>query len=837
MSAARISAAGAVFAGAIAHNKLGSALAVLAIALGVALGYAVQLITQSAVNELARGTLLLAGDADLQVRGPRRGFDEAIYPQLARLPEVALASPVVEVDAKPAHRDGALPIIGEDLFRAAALSPASRLEAGDPLDALHPDTVFLSPAAAAWLGVGTGDHLQFQVGLGEVSLRVGGLVPAGAQQRFARMDIAGAQTSFDRLGLLSRIDLRLKPGVDASAFRDRLQARLPPGLAAERVQDTLATAAGVSRAYRINMDVLALVALFTGGLLVFSTQVLSVVRRRAYFALLRVLGATRRGLVGLLVAEGALLGAVGSSLGIPLGFLLAYAAVRITGPDLGSGYFAGIPPTLTLVPAALALCFVLGIAVALLGALLPALEAARASPALALHAGDEERAFTRLRSIGPGVALLAAAALCALAPSVAGLPLFGYAAIALLLVGTLLLLPRLVVFLLALLPTPRPAAPQLALAQLRGAPGPVAVALCAIVASLSLMVAMAIMVASFRQALDAWLVGILPADVYVRASASGDSGFMTADDQARIAALPGVQRAEFLREQQLVLDPSRPRVALLARTIDAAEPARRLPLVSPALVPAAGSAPPLWVNETMVDVYGFAPGKVVEIPLAGKSARFTVAGVWRDYARPQGAMVIERERYLALTGDHAATSAALWLTPGTSAEELRRALVADLPGGARLDIASPGEIRAESLHVFDRTFAVTYALELAAVVIGLCGLSSSFGALVLSRRREFGVLRHLGMTRRQIGAMLATEGLLLSGIGLVAGLGVGYVISLILVQVINRQSFHWSMEMSIPWTMLAAAAVVVLLLSTLTALATGRRALAGNLVAAVKDDW
>ena len=342
MSAARISAAGAVFAGAIAHNKLRSALAVLAIALGVALGYAVQLITQSAVNELARGAQLLSGDADLQVRGPRRGFDEALYPELARLPEVALASPVVEVDAMLADRDEALQIIGEDPFRAAAMGPASRLDAGDPLDALRPDTVFLSPAAAAWLGVGAGDRLRFQVGLGEVSLRVGGLVPAGAQQRFARMDIAGAQTSFDRLGLLSRVDLRLKPGVDAGAFRDRLQARLPAGVAVERAQDALATAAGVSRAYRINMNVLALVALFTGGLLVFSTQVLSVLRRRTHFALLRVLGVTRRRLVCLLVAEGALLGAIGSMLGIPAGFLLAYLAVRITGPDLGSGYFRGI---------------------------------------------------------------------------------------------------------------------------------------------------------------------------------------------------------------------------------------------------------------------------------------------------------------------------------------------------------------------------------------------------------------------------------------------------------------------------------------------------------------
>src|SRR5208282_3138601 len=216
MSAVQVSAARAVFGGALLENKARSALAVLAIALGVALGYAVQLITQSAVNELARGTQLLAGDADLQVRGPRRGFDEAIYAELARRPEVAVASPVLEVDAKLADRDDALQVIGLDAFRAAAVAPATAVDAGDRLDLLRPDTVFLSPAAAAWLGVGAGDRLRFQVGLGEVSLRVGRLVPAGAQQRFARMDIAGAQTSFDRLGLLSRIDLRLKPGVDAS---------------------------------------------------------------------------------------------------------------------------------------------------------------------------------------------------------------------------------------------------------------------------------------------------------------------------------------------------------------------------------------------------------------------------------------------------------------------------------------------------------------------------------------------------------------------------------------------------------------------------------------------
>jgi putative ABC transport system permease protein len=393
------------------------------------------------------------------------------------------------------------------------------------------------------------------------------------------------------------------------------------------------------------------------------------------------------------------------------------------------------------------------------------------------------------------------------------------------------------VVLLGILPLPRGAPPRLALLQMRGAPGQVAVSLAAIVASVSLMVSMAIMVASFRISLDTWLERVLPADVYVRAGAAGDSAYMTADDQAHIAALPGVRRAEFLREQLLLLDAGRPRVYLLARTIDAANLSRQLQLVSEPVALAAGAPPPAWVNEAMVDLYGFTPGKVIELPIAGKPASFTVAGVWRDYARPHGAVVIDRERYIALTGDRSATNGALWLAPGTNLEELGRVIVRDVPGGARLEIAAPGEIREFSLKAFDRTFAVTYALELAAVVIGLFGLSSSFGALVLSRRREFGMLRHIGMTRRQIGSMLAAEGMTITGIGLSAGFALGWLISLVLIHVVNRQSFHWSMELAVPWTPLAGSALVVLALSTFTALASGRQAMGERAVLAVKEDW
>jgi putative ABC transport system permease protein len=743
---------------------------------------------------------------------------------------------VVEVDAKLAGRDETLRIIGVDIFRAGLIQPGVVASNADRLDILRPDALFLSSAAMHRLAVQPDSTLRVQVGLDEIELRIAGEI-GGSSQPYAVMDIAAAQWTFRRLGRVSRIDVRLAPGVDVEAFGERLRAQLPAGVDAVRPQTTLAASAGLSRAYRVNLNVLALVALFTGGLLVFSTQALSVVRRRAQFALLRVLGVTRLRLTRLIVAEGALIGVVGSALGIAAGYALAHVAVRFVGGDLGSGFFRGVAPSLAMEPLALALFVALGIAAAMMGSVVPALEAARASPAQALKAGDEERAFARLRSPLPGLAVVATGAAVTLAPPVAGLPLAGYLAIALLLVGTLMLLPRFAAIALSALRAPRAPAPALALAQLRGAPGQMSVSLATIVASVSLMVSMAIMVASFRDSLDAWLDRILPADLYVRAASGGDTAFLGLDVQARIASLDGVRRADFLREQQLSLDPARARVVLQARAIDRDRAARSLPFVAAPLDVPPESPPPVWVNEAAADLYGFAPGAVISLPLEGKAFAFTVAGVWRDYGRPQGAIAIERTRYVELTGDTKVTGGALWLAAGADRAAVEAALRHDIPGGERLDVASPGEIREVSLRLFDRTFAVTYALELAAVVIGLVGLSSSFGALVLARRREFGVLRHLGMTRRQVGAMLATEGFIVSGIGLVVGLALGFVISLVLIHVVNRQSFHWGMELSLPWGALTGFAAVVLALSTLTALASGSRAMNVDAVRAVKDDW
>src|SRR6266581_1330596 len=827
---------GALLLAPILQHRGRLALSLLAIALGVALGYAVQLVNQAAINEFAAAVQTLFGEADLAVRGPRAGFDESLYPRLASLPEVAVASPVLELDARLPGRRDALKILGLDIFRAAQIQPfLAGGEIADRLDFLRPDRIFLSGAAAEWLGLKKGDALSIQVGLRVISLQVAGTLGDGRRQRFAVMDLGAAQAIFARPGVLNRIDLRLRPGADPQRLARRLGSELPPGTLIERPEADAERTGALSRAYRVNLNVLALVALFTGGLLVFSAQALAVVRRRSQLALLRALGMTRRALVAMLLAEAAVVGAVGALAGIALGHATAAIVLRRFGAELGAGYFRGLEPTLALDLPALALFFSAGVLAAVLGSLAPALEAARAGAASALKAGDEERALERLRPAWPGLVVLLAGAALTQAGPVGGLPFFGYGAIALLLIGTVMLMPRIAVLCFRAAPLLGPLPARIGLAQLRGAPGQTGVSLAAIVAAMSLMVSMAIMVTSFRQSLDEWLERVLPADLYLRTGAGSDTAFLSPAEQRVIAALPGVRRVEFLRSQRLFVAPDKPPITLLARAVEAE--GRVPPLLGAAYVHKPGDPPTAWVSEIAANIYGWQPGDVIELPLGGRQGRFTVSGVWRDYARQQGAVLIERYEYVRTTGDANANDAALWLAPGADPASLSREIEARVAGGANLEIAGPGEIRSLSLKTFDRTFAVTYALEAVAVIIGLLGLSSGFGALALARRREFGMLRHLGMTRRQIGAMLAAQGLLVSAIGLGVGLALGFLISLVLIHVVNRQSFHWGMDLHLPWQLLVEFVAVMLALATLTAVASGRQAMSGDVVGAVKEDW
>ncbi|WER50518.1 FtsX-like permease family protein [Cupriavidus sp. WKF15] len=815
---------------------------ILAVAIGVAMGYGVHLVNHAALAEFSQAVRSLMGSADLEIRGPRTGFDESLYPRIARLPEVAAASPVVEVDAGVPGRTGALKLFGIDVFRAAPLAPnligRPVEERAGKLDVLDPDAVFLSPAALSWLDLKPGDPLNVQVGLTPLTLRIAGTLPAaGEGLRLGVMDIGAAQWRLDRLGLLQRIDVKLRPGVDTDNFAQALAALLPPGVVAGSPQDNVRRTSSLSRAYRVNLNVLALVALFTGAFLVFTMQAVSMLRRRSQLALLRALGVTRAGLLRLLLAESAAQGVFGAILGLALGFALAAAVLAYAGGDLGGGYFEGVRPKVRFDALPALIFFALGLSAAVLGSLAPAWEAARARPAQALKAGDEETALKRLRSPWAGLAAMAAGfALTPLRP-VADLPVFGYAAIALLLVGAILLMPRLAHLVFGLLPSSQRAVPQLALTQLAGAPGRASIALAGIVASFSLMASMAMMVTSFRISVDDWLQNVLPADLYVRASSGGDSAYFSLDDQAAIAGVRGVARAEFLRSSQILLDPQRPPITVIARPIDPRNPGARLPLTAAPVAGQPSDPPAVWVSEAMVDLYGFRPGQRITLPLQGRSVAFLVGGVWRDYARQYGTVVISQDVYRLLTDDRRVTDVALWLEPGTGPAQVKERLRQRVAGGDHIVFAEPGEIRTITLKIFDRSFAVTYLLEAIAVAIGLFGIGASFSAQGLARAREFGMLRHLGFMRWQIGAMLALEGALLALLGVVAGLALGWAIALILVHVVNPQSFHWTMNLHVPWAFLGQVASAVVVAASLAALASGRQAMSRSAVRAVREDW
>jgi putative ABC transport system permease protein len=628
----------------------------------------------------------------------------------------------------------------------------------------------------------------------------------------------------------------LRAGADRTAAIAAIGSELPPGVIVASMQSRLGASERLSRAYRVNLNVLALVALFTGGFLVFSAQMLETVRRRAEHALLRVIGLTRSQLMALVLGESAVVGALGALAGAALGYALASLALGYVGGDLGAGQFRGLRPALAPAPVATLGYVALGIVTALAGSLVPALDATRAAPAQALKAGDTEAVFTRVRAPWLGAGLLVAGAGLALLPPVGGIPLFGYLSVAALVFGAVGLMPTFAAALFNRLSVPTTPALTLSAAQLRAAPGQAGVSLAAMLASFSLMVAMAIMVASFRASVDDWLGTVLPADLYFRVATSGDTAWLDAGDAAGLARIDGVERAQFVRSDRLLLDAGRPAVTLLAREIDPAEPDRTLPLVGdPAPLPDGGPTP-IWVSEAMVDLYGYRVGAEVDLPLGGRLHRFRVAGIWRDYVRQHGSIVVARDVYVRLTGDARVSEGGLWLAEGTSIEAVRDRIGAT-PAGARLELTEPGEIRRLSLATFDRTFAVTYVLEAVAILVGLFGLATSLGALVVARRREFGMLRHIGMTRREISTMVAAEGGLVATLGIVAGAAVGGALSLVLIYVINRQSFHWSMDVHVPWAFLVALAGVTLAAATLTAWGASRGATGTAAVRAVREDW
>lgn len=838
----------------------------VAVALGVALGLSVHLINTAALGEFSAAVRAANGQPDASVRCSPACSD-ALVEQLALLPEVASAHPVLELGTYVLARDGRrvqATVLGVDGLSVAAVAPdlwPRPAEGEDRLALLAPDRVFPNAAALAQTGWAEGERLQVQQGSALQEWVVGGQVAAGGAPLLV-MDIDAAQHRLGLVGQVTRIDLRLQPGWTGERAEARLQQALqqqPGGWPAQarwhQPDEEAQAVSAMSRAYRVNLTVLALVALFVGVFLVFSVMALSVAQRMPQFALLGVLGLSAQERRRWVLAEAALTGAVGAVLGVGLGLGLAQAALHFLAGDLGGGYFPGVSPALQWSAWELALFGGLGVLAAVAGGWLPSREVEALSPAQALKGLGGSQLAPLPRAVAP-LLLLAGVVLTQL-PPVAGLPLAAYASVACLLLGGIAGVPWVVQGVLGLLrrlPGRRSAPVLLALERAHHERHTATVAVAGVVASLSLAVALTVMVGSFRVGVTQWLDQVLPADLYARTatrSSASDGAYLPGDAAQRAAQIPGVMRAEASRLRSLTLAPGRPPVTLIARPLT--DPAGQLPLTTPLWrgerLP---GVPGVYVSEAMQSLYGAEPGTTLALPLPRTEqdqaelpaqmqvqvqVQVQVLGVWRDYARQFGAVVMDTADYQTITGDTRVNDLALWLQPGADLAGVQAALQQQLGGSAPMEFAVPREIRAQSLRVFDRSFAVTRYLQGLAIAIGLFGIAASFSAQVLSRRREFGLLAHLGFTRQQVLVGMAAEGAAWTAAGALLGTVLGLAVAAVLVMVVNPQSFHWTMPLVVPWDRLALMAAGVVVLASAAAALSARAAVSVQAVRAVKEDW
>jgi putative ABC transport system permease protein len=812
----------------------------LAVALGVALGFSVQLINTSALSEFSAAVRAANGDPDLTlVAAVREGFADDLIDALAVDEGVQVASPVVEIDTTARRAPGAavqtLRVLGIDALRVASVAPSLMprpAPGSERLAMLDPGLVFANPAALQRLQAAVGDSIELRTPQGWHRARIAGSVAVGGAPLVV-LDIAIAQARFGFEGRLSRIDVRLIAGVSRADWQ---RARTWPAMVrVAGADDAQQRVSNLSRAYRVNLSVLALVALLVGGFLVYSVLALSVAQRTPTFALLGVLGLTPRDRRWLVLGEAALTGAAGSAIGLAAGTALAAVALRVLGGDLGGGYFPGVAPQLQWSAGAAALYAALGTGAAIAGAWWPARAAERLAPAQALK-GLSSQGPARSRRM-PGLLLLAGAALLATLPPISGLPLAAYLSIAALLAGGVALVPYAVQLLLARGAFQHKPMVLLAWQRARHQRHTASAAVAGVVASLALCVALTIMVTSFRGAVSTWLDTVLPADLYVRTAGSAATNEQTAlpaGFAVLAAALPGVRQVRASRVRMVTIDPSRPPLALIARPLDDA--IHSLPLLGDLRDAAAGETG-VFVSEPAALIYGWSPGDRITLPLPAGDRSVVVRGVWRDYARQFGAVVIDEAAWRRHGGDTRINDLALWLSPQADAAAVVERLRALAGTDQVLEAASTSELRALSLAIFDRSFAVTRYLQVVAIVVGLIGVAASLSAQVLARRKEFGLLTHLGVTRTQILGVVCGEAAAWLAAGIAIGLALGVAVSVVLIHVVNPQSFHWTMDLLIPWGPLAALCAAMMVCGIATALLSARASVARDAVLAVKEDW
>ena len=702
-----------------------------------------------------------------------------------------------------------------------------------------PHAVILTEKFARPRGLKTGDSVRLSAGDRVQVFTIRGLLKDEGAARvldghLALMDIAAAQLAVNRLGLLDRLDLRLKPGRDIGESANLIAQRLPPGLQVQRPAERTEHVERMLEAFQLNLQALSYVALLVGLFLIYNTVSVSVIARREEIGMLRALGVSRRRIQGLFLGEAGLLAGIGCVVGIAGGRLLAHGTIELTKTTVQTLYVAtaAAPPELTTSDVVLALA--LGFPLALLAGILPAREAATVSPLAAVRGPD----LTRTPGIQrPGLVaalgLLLVAAVLARQPSIDGRPVFGWAAAVLIVLSGALVVPIVlrVVTTLAwkLLQSWFQLESWLATANLSAGVSRISISVAALAMSLSMMVAVAVMIGSFRNTVQYWIGETLRGDLFVSSATGPDRqpDFTIAPEVREwFQDHPGIAAVDMFRRENVVYRGAP--IALAFGQYRTLLDHGNLLVKSPsdwrtALRQAIGREAVI-VTEPFALRHGHDVGDEIELPTASGLASFRIAGVYFDYSSDRGMVVFDRSTFIRHFGDRPPTSLTVYLREGYSPDAVRTEALARLGNRHRIFIRTNESLRREVLRIFDSTFAITYALEIVAIVVAMMGVATTLLTLTLDRRRDLAVLRLVGTARRQIVRMVVAEALMIAAVSQLIGLAVGMALSLILVFVINQQSFGWTIQWHVPWLFLLQMSLVTLLATAASALLPARRA-------------
>lgn len=837
------------------------------IALGVGVVIAIQLTNQSSVRGFETALETVAGKAAVEVVGVG-GIDETLLPGVGWLREFGAASPIIEGemalvqgDAQMVRRAEALRVLGVDILRdltlrdymvGSAVTASGEVVADDDgeitpqrfLELLtSTQSVVITEKLARRRGYTVGSEIRLMAGDRVNTYVVRGLLKDEGPARvmdgsFVLMDIAAAQLAFARLGRIDRIDVQLPGSPDSGAIDaavSAIDARLPAGLTAQRPSRRGQQVERMLAAFHTNLTAMSWVALVVGLFLVYNTVTISVIARRDEIGTLRALGVTRGQVLALFLGEAAVLGIAGSILGIGLGRLLADAAVGLTSATVSTLYIATAAATPALTWPLVALAFAIGFPLALIAAWLPAREASGVSPTAAMRGHDQLTTRVRLRRsalVLPALVLAAAAGLALLGP-VNGRPLFGYLSSFITIIGAALCVPAVVFGLARLLRAPlrRVLGVEglLAHANLTAAIPRLSISIAALAVALSMTVAVVIMIGSFRDTVVYWVGQTLQADLFIGPGMRptvGSEQTMSPEVVAAVRAHPDVEALDSARNIDLVYRDNL--VVLGAGSFDVVLARGSLLFKEPsdgreALRRAMGTEPVI-VSEAFANKYETSPGDTLTLDTPAGPRQFPVAAVYYDYAVDRGVIIMDQRAMAKYFGEMAPSGLAAYLRPGADAERVRAEILESLDEGHRAFIYTNGALRAEVLRIFDSTFAITYALEIIAVVVAMLGVAATLFTLVVERQRELTMLRLVGALRSQVRRAVVIEAALIGGVSQAIGLVVGLALAVILVYVINVQSFGWTIQFHVPVAFLAQISVAVVIATALAGLYPARRA-------------